>query len=155
MARAKGALLLVPPNDTLNDVPLSVRRLIEVLIPWLVRAGRDHRLDSPPATPAADPRVAITLVPRQVARPTTEVEQSPGHRRFQRLALMRLTGGDVEGHDGTVLVTSQVDLGGEAAARTTQRMIKRLLKLRLFASPQPPRTAPPLFPPRRRPCWPG
>ena len=93
-----------------------------------------------------DARVALTLVPRQAARPTAAVEQSPGHGRLQRLTLVRLAGGDVEGYDETVFVINQVDLGAKTASRTPHRMVKRLLGLRLLTSSQPPRTAP-LFPP--------
>ena len=146
MACAKGAILLVPPDHTFNYVPLSVRRLVDVLVSRLVLAGRDHRLDSTSATPAMDARVALTLVPRQAARPTAAVEQSPGHGRLQRLTLVRLAGGDVEGYDETVFVANQVDLGAKTTSRTPQCMVKRLLDLRLLASSQPPRTAP-LFPP--------
>jgi len=146
MACAKGAILLVPPDHTFNHVPLSVRRLVEVLVSRLVLAGRDHRLNSTSATPAMDARVALTLVPRQAARPTAAVEQSPGHGWLQRLTLMRLAGGDVEGYDETVFVINQVDLGAKTASRTPHRMVKRLLGLRLLTSSQPPRTAP-FFPP--------
>jgi hypothetical protein len=93
-----------------------------------------------------DARVALTLVPRQAARPTAAVEQSPGHGRLQRLTLVRLAGGDVEGYDETVFVANQVDLGAKTTSRTPQRIVKRLLDLRLLMSSQPPRTAP-LFPP--------
>jgi len=63
MACAKGAILLVPPDHTFNYVPLSIRRLVDVLVSRLVLAGRDHRLDSTSATPAMDARVALPLFP--------------------------------------------------------------------------------------------
>src|SRR5208337_3007507 len=137
MACAKGAILLVPPDHTFNYVPQSVRRLVDVLVSRLVLAGRDYRLDSTSATPTMDARVALTLVPRQAARPTAAVEQSPGHGRLQRLTLVRLAGGDVEGYDETVFVANQVDLGAKTTSRTPQRMVKRLLDLRLLVCKRP------------------
>jgi hypothetical protein len=65
---------------------------------------------------------------------------------------VRLAGCYVEGDDGTVFVTSQVDLGGKTASRTTERMVKRLLELRPFTPSEPLRTAPPFSPLQRRPC---
>jgi hypothetical protein len=67
---------------------------------------------------------------------------------------MRLAGRDVEGQDGTMFVTNQVDLGSKAATRTTQRMVKWLLELRLLTSSQPPPTGPPFFPLPQRLYWP-
>ena len=59
---------------------------------------------------------------------------------------MRLASRDVEGDDGTVFVTSQVDLGGKTASRTTKHMVKRLLELRPLAPPSRCELLP-LFPP--------
>src|SRR5271157_2524068 len=145
MACAKGAILLVPPDHTFNYVPLSVRRLVEVLVSRLVLADRDHRLDSTSATPAMNARVALTLVPRQAARPTAAVEQSPGHGWLQRLTLVRwpavtwrATMKPCLSQTRWILVLkNQVDLGAKTTSRTPQRMVKRLLDLRLLASSQP------------------
>src|SRR4051794_31557186 len=90
---AQSAILLVPADHPLNDVALPIGCSVEALISWLVRLRRDHRGDVPPA-PAANSGIAVSLVPRQALRPTALtpalVKQAPGHRRLQRLALMRL-----------------------------------------------------------------
>ena len=70
-------------------------------------------------------RVAITLVPRQAARPTAAVEQSPGHGWLQRLTLVRLAGGDVEGYDETMFVTNQVDFGATCFGHAPSTKIDR------------------------------
>jgi hypothetical protein len=90
---------------------------------------------------------------------TTAVEQPTSHRRLERLALVRLPGRNMEGNDGTVFVTNQMDLGGKAAARAPQRMVKRLLHLRLLTPSQPLRTpvalsgSASLFSPLQRPLY--
>jgi hypothetical protein len=156
---AQSAILLVPADHPLNDVALPIGRSVEALISWLVRLRRDHCGDVPPPTPAANAGIAVSLVPRQALRPTALtpalVKQAPGHRRLQRLALMRLTGCDVDGHDETVAITHQVDLGPEPAPRPPERMVGRLLHLRRLTSAQPPRAAPPFSPLRRPPDWHG
>jgi hypothetical protein len=68
---------------------------------------------------------------------------------------MGLPSREVDRQNEAVAVTDQVDLGAEAATRTPQRMVKRLLHLRRLAPAQPPRDAAFFFPPRRQPCWPG
>jgi hypothetical protein len=52
------------------------------------------------------------------------VEQRPGHGRLERLAVVPLTGCDVDGNDATVAGTDDVDLGAETAAGTPQRMVR-------------------------------
>lgn len=66
---------------------------------------------------------------------------------------MRLAGRDVDGHDETMAITHQVDLGAESTPRAPERMLRRLLQLRRLASAQPPRGAPPFSPLRRPPDW--
>ena len=68
---------------------------------------------------------------------------------------MRLAGRDVDGNDETMAITHQVDLGAESAPRAPERMIMRLLQLRLLTSAQPPRVAPLFSPLRRPPDWHG
>jgi hypothetical protein len=156
---AQSAILFIPSDHPLDDVSLPIGRFIEALIARLVRPRRDHRFDAPPPTPAANPRIAVTLVPRQALRPTAltpaSVKQTSGHRRLQCCALMRLAGRDVDGNDETMAIRHQVDLGRESAPRTPERMVGRLLQLRPLTSAQPPRTAPPFSPLRRPPYWHG
>jgi hypothetical protein len=66
-----------------------------------------------------------------------------------------LTGRDVDAQDGAVSITDEVDLGAEAAARATERMVMWLLELRLLAAAQSSRAATAFSPRRRPPCWPG
>src|SRR3954465_9719982 len=44
VACAKGAILLVPVDNPLNDVPLAICLFVEVLLPPLVAASRNHGL---------------------------------------------------------------------------------------------------------------
>src|SRR5205085_923817 len=121
VTRPQGAVLLVPADHPLDDVPPPIPRLIEVLGAPLVLPRRDDLLDPPPPTPAADARIAVTLVPRQVARPTAPTtaagEQLSGHRRLERLTLVRLPGRDMDRQDEPAAVTDQIDLRPEPAAR--------------------------------------
>jgi hypothetical protein len=56
---------------------------------------------------------------------------------------------DVDGNDEAVALTYQVDLRAEAATRTTERMVRWLLELRLLTSAQPSRAVRLFFSPRR------
>jgi hypothetical protein len=160
MPRAKGAVFLVPSDHSFDDIALPIQRLVEPLVARLVFARWDDCFDSPPTTPEADARIAVTLVPRQVIWPTAfataAMKQSPSHRRLERFALVRLPGRKMEGNDPPVLITNQVDLGRESSTRAPQRMVKRLLHLRLLTPTQPlrvrfaPSRTVALFSPRQR-----
>src|SRR3954469_16363766 len=148
--RPEGAILLVPADHPFDDIPPPVRPPIESLVARLILPRRDDRLDSPPAAPAPDPRVTVTLVSRQSVRPTAlasaAIEEPMGHRRLERLTLVRLAGRDVDRHDEAAAVADQVDLRPEPAARTPQGMVWRLLHKRPLAPTQPTRVARPFLP---------
>ena len=63
------------------------------------------------------------------------------------LTLVRLSGRDVDAQDGAVSITNEVDLGAEAAARASERMVMWLLELRPLAAAQSSRAADRFFPP--------
>lgn len=140
VAGAQTAILLVPTDRSLHDVPPLVGFLVEPLVAGLILPRRDHLRDSAVLAPPPDARVAVALVPRQSERPTllagAAVEQSLGHGRLEELALMALPRRDVDGNDEAVALTNQVDLRAKATTRTPERMVRWLLELRLFASTQ-------------------
>ena len=131
----------------------------ELLVPWLVGSRGDGRFDPPPPTPPPDARIAVPLVGGESPRPTTlaaaAVKQPTGHRGLERFALMRLSGGDMDGDDETVAVADQMDLRAEPAPGTPQRMVRRLLHLRRLRPAQSPGTAGVFFSPRPPLGWPG
>ena len=49
------------------------------MVPLLVPALRDERLDVPPQQPPPDPRVAVPLVPGQAPRPPSGPARPPRH----------------------------------------------------------------------------
>jgi hypothetical protein len=159
VAGAQTAILLVPAHHSLHDVPPLVGLLVEPLVAGLILSRRDHLRDSTVLAPPPDARVAVALVRRQAARPVplagAAVEQSPGHGRLEELALMALPRRDVDGHDETVALTNQVDLRAEATTRTPERMVRRLLELRLLTPAQPSRAVRLFFSPRRQLDSPG
>src|SRR5690349_5489428 len=70
VARAQAAILLVPADHPLHDVPAFVGLLVEVLVAGLVLPCRDHGLHPTALAPTSDARVAVAFVPRQAERPT-------------------------------------------------------------------------------------
>src|SRR5689334_11082740 len=103
--------------------------------------------------------IAIPLVGPQPQRPASlaaaPVEQPPGHRGLERSALMRLSGRQMDAHDEAVAVAGQMDLRGETASGSPQRMVDGLLHLRRLRPAQPPRPAGAFFSPRPPLGWPG
>jgi hypothetical protein len=156
--RPQAAILLVPPHYPLHDVPPSVGCFVKLLVPRLIRARWDHVLNVPLGTPPPDARVTIPFIPCQPARPTTfpapTVNESPRHGRLKGFTLVRLPGRDVDGDDEAVGLTHQMDLGPVAAPRATERMVLRLLQLRLFPPAQLLASPRLFFSPQRQPCWP-
>ncbi len=130
---AQAAILLVPANHALHDVPAFVGLLVEVLVAGLVLARRDHCLDLAALAPAPNARVTVAPVSRQPQRPSPSalaaVEQPPGQGRLEELALVTLPRRDVDGNNESVAVTYQMDFRPEAASRTPERMVRWFLEL--------------------------
>jgi WD40 repeat protein len=107
----------------------SIRRLnTKTWKPRRLLDGHEHQTGflaySPDRTllaPAADARVAVSLVSGQPTRPTSAplaaMKQPPRHGRLERLALMPLSDRYVDRHDEAVAVSDDVDLAAPAAAR--------------------------------------
>ena len=130
MTGAQGTILFVPAHDLLYDVPLPIGGLVKVLVAWLVGSSGNGRFDLTPLTPPPDARIAVPLVGSEATWPTTlaapAVNQSTRHRGLERLALMPLSGGDMDRDDETVAVADQMDLRAEPASGASQRMVRWL-----------------------------
>src|SRR5262249_1109047 len=117
--RQQSPALLGPPHEALDDVPLAVRRLIEVGGAGLVFPGGDDAADPAAAQPTPDAGVAFPLGPRQSPRPAAPTpaptEIHPLHGRLESAALMPLAGRDMDAEHRAPTITEQVDLGTEAA----------------------------------------
>ena len=150
VACAQRATLLEPTDDSLDDVPLPVRWLVEVRVGRLILAGRNDRADVVAAKPAADSRVAVALVAGHLFRPprVTGPARAVGavEDRFEGAGVVSLAGRDENGQNCPCSVADEVDLGAEAASRAAQRMVCRFIELRTLRAAQarflvPPPTA--------------
>src|SRR5262249_51824548 len=152
---------LEPADGSLDDVPPTVGRLVEPLVPRLVLAGRDDRLDVATPQPAADARVTVSLVrgrlpgPPRLARPprppAARGPARPAHGPIGRAASAPRPGRDPPPQVGPAPVTARVRLGAEAPPGTAQRVALRLRHAHGHWPPEFGRPARIFSPPRPRP----
>src|SRR5262245_47802488 len=159
IAGAQSPTLLEPAHHPLDDIPPTVRLLVERLVARLVLARGDDILDLMAPQPGAYPGVAVALVrchPRRPAPPAPQRRPTrPEHHRLEPFGLVPLPGGHEDGQDGAAAVADQVDFRAEAATRAAQRMVSRLQHLRLLRPAQPWSRLRIFFSPRPRRGWRG
>jgi hypothetical protein len=156
---AQSTILFVPAYDLLDDVSLPRGGLVELLVPWLVGSRGNDGPDPSSPTPPPDARIAVPLIgcesPWPTALAAAAVKQPTSHRGLERLALMPLSGGQMEGEEETVAVADQMDLRAKPAPGTSQPMVRRLLHLRRLWPSQSRPAARVFFSPQPPPGWPG
>jgi len=153
-ARCQRPAPLEPADHTLNDVAAAIRFLVEVLLARLVLARRDDWLDVVPPQPGTHPRITVALVGGRLLRPARPARLTrssrPLHGLREALGFMTLALGHPHGQQDAPAVTDQMDLGAEAALRTSQRMPLGLLHLRRCRSAQSRHVGRIFFSPRRQ-----
>ncbi len=107
------------------------------MVSFLVRALRDHRLDSVLPEPVTDAGIAVSLVTGKATRTGAPTNPHRIHQPFELRRLVSLSGGDFRGKGQTSAVSNQVQLAAESASRAAQSVVFGLL----FAPFLPPPAA--------------
>jgi len=159
VSSGQSAALLVPAHHTLDPIASPVQPTTESLLSRLVRPRGDHLCHTTLPQPLPNPWVAIPLVASQPTRPPAAAfaprQNHSQQHRFDPLAVVGLPSREVHRQQGAATITDQMHFRPEAAPRTPQRMILRLLELRRLCSTEAGPHLRIFFSPPRLPGWRG
>src|SRR5687767_14860098 len=132
VAGGQAAELLAAGDQVLHAVAPSIERPIEGAAPSLVGLARDGDPDPAAAAPVADALTAVALVARHAlgTHPRPAAAGTPhralGQQPREHRRLVRLAGREHQRQRLAAALGPEMDLGGEAALATAERLGRRV-----------------------------